>query len=231
VVDPLRLALSGRPYIENYRWKPERGTRFTLVDRVTGEATTGFATDACFAFHHVNAFERDGEVVVDVCVYPDAGIVEDLYLERLRTGKPISRAALTRFRLKLGDRSVHSERLAEDIELPRINYRRCNERPYRYVWGNGTGPSGWLERIVKADTTEGSLLSWSESGCFPGEPVFVARPQAEREDDGVLLSVVLDADAGRSLLLVLDAADLSELARAQVPHHIPFSFHGQFVRV
>ncbi len=24
------LALSGRPYIENYRWKPERGTRFTL---------------------------------------------------------------------------------------------------------------------------------------------------------------------------------------------------------
>ena len=230
VVNPLALALSGRPYIENYRWRPERGTRFTLVDRATGEATAGFATDACFAFHHVNAFERDGEVVVDVCVYPDAGIVEDLYLERLRAGKPISRAALTRFRLKLAERSVRSERLAEDIELPRINYRRCNERPYRYVWGNGTGPSGWLERIVKADTAEGSLLSWSQPGCFPGEPVFVARPQAQREDDGVLLSVVLDADAGRSLLLVLDAADLSELARAQVPHHIPFSFHGQFVR-
>ena len=25
VVNPLALALSGRPYIENYRWKPERG--------------------------------------------------------------------------------------------------------------------------------------------------------------------------------------------------------------
>ena len=23
VVNPLRLALSGRPYIENYRWKPD----------------------------------------------------------------------------------------------------------------------------------------------------------------------------------------------------------------
>ncbi len=33
VVNPLRLALSGRPYIENYRWKPELGTRFTLIDR------------------------------------------------------------------------------------------------------------------------------------------------------------------------------------------------------
>ncbi|HEY2216329.1 MAG TPA: carotenoid oxygenase family protein, partial [Solirubrobacteraceae bacterium] len=80
------------------------------------------------------------------------------------------------------------------------------------------------------DTHDGSALSWSESGCFPGEPVFVARPGAEREDDGVLLSVVLDVVAETSFLLVLDAADLSELARASVPHHIPFGFHGQFAR-
>jgi len=26
---------------------------------------------------------------------------------------------------------------------------------------------------------------------------------------------------------VLDAGDLSELARARVPHHVPFGFHGQ----
>jgi carotenoid cleavage dioxygenase-like enzyme len=98
------------------------------------------------------------------------------------------------------------------------------------VWGNATGPGGWLERIVKVDVAERTTRSWSAPGCFPGEPVFAARPEAEHEDDGVLLSVVLDAHAGRSLLLVLDAADLSELARARVPHHIPFSFHGQFVR-
>ena len=42
VVNPLALALSGRPYIENYRWKPELGTRFTLVDRLTGETRGGF---------------------------------------------------------------------------------------------------------------------------------------------------------------------------------------------
>ena len=29
-----------------------------------------------------------------------------------------------------------------------------------------------------------------------------------------------------SFLLVLDARDMSELARASVPHHIPFGFHG-----
>jgi beta,beta-carotene 9',10'-dioxygenase len=231
VVNPISLALHGRPYIENYRWKPELGTRFTLMDRLSGETLGGFRADACFAFHHVNAFEDGDAVVLDMCAYPDATVIEDFYLDRLRSGKPVAPAALTRFRLETGDRSVSRTQLSEEnIELPRINYGRCNARPYRYVWGNATGASGWLDRIVRIDTADGSSLSFSKPGCYPGEPVFVARPQAKDEDDGVLLSVVLDAAAGTSFLLVLDAADLSEIARAEVPHHIPFGFHGQFAR-
>jgi beta,beta-carotene 9',10'-dioxygenase len=230
VVNPLALALSGRPYIENYRWKPERGTRFTLLDRQTGEVGGVFETDACFSFHHVNAYEDGDEVVVDACTYPDAGIIEDLYLERLRAGKPVRWGSLTRFRLNRATGAAGSETIAEDFELPRINYGRCNERPYRYTWGNGTGPSGWVERIVKVDVSDGTTRSWSAPGCYPSEPIFVARPDAADEDDGVLLSIVLDAAAQRSMLLVFDAADLEELARASVPHHIPFSFHGQFMR-
>jgi beta,beta-carotene 9',10'-dioxygenase len=231
VVNPLSLAAGRRPFIENFRWKPELGTRFTLVDRSTGEALGGFETDACFAFHHVNAYEDGDEVVVDLCLFEDATIIEDFYLERLRAGKPVSTGALTRFRLRLDDRSVSRERLAEgDLELPRINYGRCNERPHRYVWGTGSGPEGWLERIVKVDVSNGGETSWSEPDCFPGEPVFVAAPQASEEDDGVLLSVVLDGGRESSFLLVLDASDLSETARARVPHHIPFGFHGQFAR-
>jgi beta,beta-carotene 9',10'-dioxygenase len=230
VVNPLRLAFSGRPYIENYRWKPELGTRFTLLDRTTGEASGPFSTDAFFGFHNVNAYEQDGEVVADVCVFPDAGIVEDLYLERLRAGKPIATPELRRFRIRPADGAVEHERLVADLELPRINYGRCHERPYRYVWGVGTGDTGWLARIVKADLASGEEHSWVEPGCYPGEPVFVAEPGAEGEDVGVLLSVVLDAERGTSSLLVLDARDLSELARAEAPHHIPFGFHGQYAQ-
>jgi beta,beta-carotene 9',10'-dioxygenase len=231
VVNPISLALAGRPYIENYRWKPELGTRFTLVDRRSGEALGGFRSEACFAFHHVNAYDDGEDVVVDLCAYKDAGVIEDLYLERLRAGKPVASAALTRFRLSTADRSVSASLLSDsNLELPRINYSRCNERSYRYVWGNGNGPGGWFEEIVRIDTVDGASLSWSEPACYPGEPVFVARPEAEDEDDGVLLSVVLDAGAQNSFLLVLDARDLSELARAEVPHHIPFGFHGQFAR-
>jgi carotenoid cleavage dioxygenase-like enzyme len=228
VVNPVTIPLSGRPYIENYRWKPELGTKITLVDRSTGEATGPFETDPFFCFHHANAYEENGSVVVDACTYADAQIVEDLYLDRLREGKPAARAELRRFRIELGSGQVTHEQLADGLELPRINYGRNSERPYRYVWGVDA-KSGWLDRIVKTDVEGGSTTEWAEDGCSPGEPVFVARPDAQAEDDGVLLSVVFDSGSGRSFLVVLDAADLSELARAETPLGIPYGFHGQFV--
>jgi beta,beta-carotene 9',10'-dioxygenase len=229
VVNPMQLAFSGRPYIENYRWKPELGTRFHLLDRRTGAHAGPFETEARFGFHHVNAYEDGDEIVADICTFPDAEIIKDLYLERLRSGKPTTPAHLERFRISPGTGKVTVERLIdESLELPRINYGRCNERPYRYVWGVGIG-DGWVDRIVRADLGERTATVWQEDGCYPGEPVFVAAPGAEDEDDGVLLSVVLGPSGG-SFLLVLDAASLEELARAEVPHHIPFGFHGMFAR-
>lgn len=227
-VTPLRLALSGRPYAENYRWAPERATRFILVDRATGAVGATLRTEPCFAFHHVAAHERGEELIVDACVYPDADIVSELYLDRVRSRPPLHTAELRRFILRPGAGTVSSERLIDvPFELPQINYARCNERAYRYAWGVGTG-GGWLDRIVRADVQERRHDEWHEPGCWPGEPVFVARPDAEREDDGVLLSIVLDGRRATSFLLVLDARDLTELARAELPHHIPFSFHGRF---
>lgn len=49
------------------------------------------------------------------------------------------------------------------------------------------------------------------------------------EDDGVLLSVVLDAARGKSFLLVLDAATLTVLAKAYLDTIVPLSFgHGSY---
>src|SRR5258707_4389931 len=68
-VDPLRLAFSNRPFIENYRWQPEPGSRVWLIDRGDGAVQGPFDTVAAFAVHHVNALERHEERVVDICVY------------------------------------------------------------------------------------------------------------------------------------------------------------------
>jgi beta,beta-carotene 9',10'-dioxygenase len=228
VVDPLRLAMGGRPYIENYRWEPERGARFIVIERDAGAVRGTYETDPFFTFHHINAFERSGELVVDLCAYDDPSVIDALYLDHMRAGEPIPPARPRRYVIGLDRGTVTSEELADtDLELPRINYRRHNGRPYRYAYG-GAVTETFLGRIAKIDIERGEHSGWEEDGCFAGEPVFVPEPGAEAEDAGVLLSVVLDSRAETSFLLVLDAATLEERARAEVPHRIPLSFHGQF---
>jgi beta,beta-carotene 9',10'-dioxygenase len=232
VVNPPAIPLSGRPFIENFRWRPERGTRFIVFDRQAGKVRAEVQGEPFFCFHHVNAFEEDGELVVDLTAYEDDSIVSCFYLDGLRGGTvAFPKAELRRYRLPLDGGDARRETIAEGFELPRINYRACNGRPYRFVYGN-YGPVGetgtFLTQIQKADVSTGEVSEWSEDGCYPGEPVFVPAPQASAEDEGVLLSVVLDARSETSFLLVLDSRDLGEIARARVPHAIPFGFHGQF---
>lgn len=236
-VRPLSFVLRNRPFIENYRWCPEIGTRIVVVDLEDGTVRTDTSAPACFAFHHVNAYdELDAQgqptVVVDLCSYPDADVVQSLYLDRLRASSPAPMARATRLTVALDSGSVDVRQLSDEpFELPRIAYATHNGRPYRYAYGtgaaDGTG-TDFLDQLVKLDTADGTSTLWHEPGSYPGEPVFVASPDGDAEDAGVVLSLVLDTAAGSSYLLVLDAESFVELARAGVPHAVPFGFHGQF---
>jgi carotenoid cleavage dioxygenase-like enzyme len=232
VVNPLKLALSKKPLIENYEWKPERGTRFLVVDREDGSLRASVDAEAFFTFHHVNAFEEGGQLVVDLVGYDDPSVIDAHYLDALRAEPGTSSpGTLRRYRLPLdGGEAVREELAPMRMELPRIAYRRRNGRPYRYVYAAGESAPATFDSLLKVDVAGGSAKSWREDGCFPGEPVFVAEPGTQDEDRGVVLSVVLDTRAGRSFLLALDGESFEELARAEAPHHIPFGFHGQFAR-
>jgi len=238
VVNPLALQFWLRPFIENFKWKPRRGTPFTVLDRHTGKVVARVDADPFFAFHHVNGFERGDELVLDIVAYPDADIVTHFYLERLRgTDLRLPHGRLTRYAVPLrGGRGarVRAEVLSETcIELPHIDYAHHNMDPaQRYVYGVGLQKGReheFYNQLVKIDSASGTTSAWHEAECHPGEPIFVPAPDRRGEDHGVLLSVVLDAAHGTSFLLVLDARDLSELARAALPHPVMIGFHGTFV--
>jgi beta,beta-carotene 9',10'-dioxygenase len=232
VVNPLRLALSGRPFIDNYRWEPERGTRFLVIDRHSGELRGAYEGDPFFAFHHVNSFERNGELVVDLVAYEDHSLIGLLEVEKLRGSEQLPVPELRRCTIDLEGGGVRYESLGDGMgELPRINYWAANTRDYRYVYALGQRHAGdWVDQLVKVDVGSGEVRDWAEDGCYPGEPVFAGEPGGSAEDGGVVLSVVLDTAAERSFLLVLDARSFEELARVEAPQRIPFGFHGQFFR-
>jgi carotenoid cleavage dioxygenase-like enzyme len=233
LVNPMSIPLSKKAFIKNYEWLPERGTRFIVMDRHTGELQGIHEAEAFFCFHHVNSFERDGELVVDLVAHDDPSVIGLLEVEKLRGAVELPATELRRYRIKLDGSGVEREDLAPGVncELPRINYRRNNMRDYRWTYAAATSAGAdWFDEVVKVDVTNGDVKRWSEPGCYPGEPVFVHRPDSSAEDDGVVMSVVLDASGERSFLLFLDGGTFEELARAEAPHHIPFGFHGQFFR-
>jgi len=231
VVDPTDLFLRGKPFIENFNWQPHRGTRFRVLRKSDGAEVATCTADAAFGFHHVNAFERDDAVVCDIVTYPDASIIDDLYLDRLRSDAPTpATGQLWRYHLPLGEGTVSSTPLSDEcLELPRIHDAGVTAQPYTYVYGVGTRIEGnFTDQLVKIDVITGEATPWYEEGTYPGEPVFVPAPAGSAEDEGVVLSVVLDPQTEQSVLIVLDAASFRERARVFVPHPIPFGFHGQF---
>lgn len=237
VTHPTSFLLPGSDsFVDNYDWKPERGTRFYALDRETGERVVTAVGDPWFVFHHVNAFEaneesNDGdadELVVDLVAYPDADVVDGLYLSEAEDWfESGQEGQLRRFHVPMDGGRVTSESLYDGLELPRVA-SGDRTKPYRYVYAQGAAERDG-NHVAKVDVTTGESRRWEESGVFVEEPVFVRAPDAERpSDEGVLLVTALDTNEDRTDLLVLDGETLSERARAPLPHAVPFGFHGRY---
>ena len=184
-VNPLKIAFSGKPFIENYEWKPEEGARFRVIDRETGALRGSYETDAFFCFHHVNAFERGDTLVIDLIAYEDASIIESLYLDGGGTRGGLPASELRRYEIDLAGGGVSWSKLAEGtVELPRIDYGRRNTRDYTYAYFAGASGADWLDQLVKIDVTSGERTVWSAPGCYPGEPIFVREPGADGRGRG-----------------------------------------------
>ncbi len=217
VVEPLQLLWRERPYIQNYQWRPELGSRLIALGR--DGAVSYRELPSRFVFHLVQSFSLDGETVLDMLAYPDSEIIDQLYLEPLRRGEDVAMPVLTRVR----GRSL--EVLSDTpLELPRVF--EAAGQPYRAVFGISRERGPFYDALARIEPESGQTRKWHEAGCYPGEPVPVASPcRGER----LLLSVVLDSAREQSFLLVLEADTLQERARAYVPAVVPFGFHGGFL--
>jgi carotenoid cleavage dioxygenase-like enzyme len=231
----LRRALDPRTEgaIDMLDWQPERGTRLLVVERETGRLVAEPTVDPRFVFHHIGAFEDDGDVVLDVVEYPDAEIVDAMTLAEIDAADgafpDAPDARPTRYRIDLDGGGFRRTRLAADgLELPRIR-RGAIARRHRYAYGQATAHDD-ANGLLKLDCDTGETREWVESGVYLEEPIPVRRPDADAPDDGVILATALDTHLDRTRLLVFDAATLDLRGEARLPHAEPFGFHGRYVR-
>jgi|688.fasta_scaffold02024_11 carotenoid cleavage dioxygenase-like enzyme len=239
LTNPLELIseqLRGKPFIDSLSWQPERGAKFLVLRREDGEFVRSYETDAFFALNQINAFENKDEIILDIVAY-NRSILDEYYLDFLKgSGRfKLSNSELRRYSISLNKSRLECEVISDQIiEFPRINPLYYQSPNYRFVYAisrRQDRPYDFFNQLIKIDILRQTTKIWFEENCYPSEPVFVATPKAQGEDEGVIFSIVLDVKKGNSFLLILDSCSFSEIGRAEIPHHIPFGTHGQYFAV
>ncbi|KAF2740737.1 carotenoid oxygenase [Polyplosphaeria fusca] len=234
---------------------PSQKTTWYVVDR-NGKGLVGtYESDPFFCFHSVNAWEEPSpsdsnqtDIICELALYDNLDVIHRFFYDNITstgTGMPNYAGKKresclpnhTQFRLaSVNGVKNPSQRLPTELvfkadkmlsmELPTINPSYLTRR-HRYTYGAADRlKSSFMDGLIKFDNKTQKAIFWETQGHTPGEPIFVANPEGVDEDDGVLLSVVLDGYTEKSYMLVLDAKDMREKGRAEMNGPMSFGFHG-----
>lgn len=129
----------------------------------------------------------------------------------------------------------------KNIEFARV-HPDYQFKSFQYIYYNSVVPGIPNERgeqyaLKKIDLQTGKELIWepdTKDAYICSEPVFVPRPSATEEDDGVVLSLINVFDNrgkqhDRCYLLILNAKDYTEYGRVQLGAFTATTFHGSYV--
>ncbi|KAF7724670.1 hypothetical protein EC973_000842 [Apophysomyces ossiformis] len=203
--------------------------------------------------------EDEPVITMDCAAFPDGDIIYQLQtfgnplrkpqpsFDQVQTVKPNGITMhpkrqntfgdMRRYRIWLRSERSRYDVLARNVEFPRFN-QNLALKPYRYVYCCEMQPVDTYKTetygLVKLDLNDGSTYKYEQDGFCCSEPIFVPNPNGVDEDDGVVLSFVnvIDRQASehdRSILMILDAKDMKELARCDIGSFTAVTFHGSYV--
>ncbi len=112
-----------------------------------------------------------------------------------------------------------------DMQCKKLSNDEASKKNLSHKFGSAFEIMPWTG-VIKYDFQTRKSVTYRPGG-FCGEVVFVPKPNAVEEDDGVLLGLYFDPVKLESALFIYDAKQIENgpLAKIHLPRHIPFSFH------
>ncbi|MEE2692009.1 MAG: carotenoid oxygenase family protein [Pseudomonadota bacterium] len=212
-------------------------SRFAVLPRYgSAQDIRWFEAEPCYVLHFLNAYETGDEIVMDG------------YFQRNPTPEPLKRGPegfeqmmafldehsfrpeLRRWRFNLRTGRTAEETLDPSVvEFGTIN-QRFAARPYRYAYSTTSKP-GWFlfNGFVKHDLKTGESEKFElPEGVYASEAPFAPRLNATDEDDGYLVSFLIDENRGASECVLIDCKrfDQGPVARIALPHKISSGTHA-----
>lgn len=224
----------GKPML---MWEPDRGAYIGIMRR-TGNAKDiiWLKTDPFYAFHYMNAYQDDNQIILDGMKSERAHLFPDIKGKIPAIAECPPR--LTRFTLDIKQRKVTQNQIDSiAAEFPRFD-ERFTGLPYRHGFVaasiNPKSKDSEFDSIIHYDHKNKSQTNREFGvGNMPNEPIFVPKNKDSEEGEGFILSIVYEAQRDTSDLYILDAMNIDKepLAVIQLPHRIPNGFHGNWYEI
>jgi carotenoid cleavage dioxygenase-like enzyme len=241
-VDITKLLTTANPS-HSLQWRGNDATEIFVTDIKSG-FTKSAKQMTGFTMHHINAFEENGRLIMDSVTYPYIDFLLSLEVSVLlnktqRDAKVPSTSTLNRYILDLHTmkmevlehNSTKGYEFLNRLDLPAIN-ENFRYKPYCYVYGDvikSDNVSVANITLVKKDLcNKGGDRVWYELNQYPSEAWFIPRPGSTTEDDGLLITIVLDGNKKTSYLLLLDPKTMKTITKAYLPTFVPYTIHGRF---
>ncbi|APC91882.1 MULTISPECIES: carotenoid oxygenase family protein [Francisella] len=232
---PLRanpLEFLTKPIAEVISYDKNASCKFLLLNRNSLKATFIQAPTMVF-LHSVNAFEVDNQIHLDFIEYTDSfDPYKKFYFKNIKTNDCKLKTQLVRTTIDISNAEISKRVVADyNVEFPRIN-QSFLMKSYRYVYlANRETEADFFNSIIKFDITDGSIDRYSfGDDHFVSEPIFIANPQAQSEDDGLIFVNVIDIQMQLSYIAYLNANDLTLVYKAYLPILIPPALHGIYLK-
>lgn len=233
-MNPMEMIAGGSPVGSD----PSKVSRLGILPRYAKDESEirWFDVPGFNIIHAINAWDEDGDGNAVVMVAPNILSVEHT-MERME----LVHALVEKVRIDLKTGIVsRSPMSASNLDFGVINPAYVG-RKNRYVYAAVGDPMPKISGVIKLDVEAANDRRGGEctvarrmygTGCFGGEPFFVAKDGAEEEDDGYVVSYVHDEGSGESTFVVMDAKspELEIVAEVKLPRRVPYGFHGLFTK-
>jgi all-trans-8'-apo-beta-carotenal 15,15'-oxygenase len=233
--NPLPYLLGRRGAGECVQFQPQEPAQIVVIPRKPPYGPVQLLpVKAGFVFHHANAYEQEGQIILDSVCYNSLPQIQPEGDYRTVDFASLDPGQLWRFTIDLAQQRVERHLLlSRCCEFPVLHPQYLGRSARYYYLGAAHDPTGNapLQAIVKLDLATGQEDTYScAPRGFTGEPIFVPQPSATAEDEGWLLVLSYDAAQHRSRLLIFDAQRLSQgpLATLNLKHHVPYGLHGSW---
>jgi all-trans-8'-apo-beta-carotenal 15,15'-oxygenase len=227
------LMLAGfSTFIESLSWQGEQGNIVMILPR-GGGAPRFIEAPGAYMWHALNAYESHNEIVADFVGYdapdhfaPKGAAFYEIMQGKLGTAR--EPGTLRRYRIDL-KRGTCRQEIADQggHEFPMVD-PRVALHPHKIGFMTFGANNAFNSGVKRFDYESGRATHFDFGPkAVAGEPVFAAAPGGA-ENEGWLISQVLDGTSGKSYFAILDAShvEAGPVAKIWLDHHLPISFHG-----